>query len=273
MKLKEVLYGLGITPRARTYPFEIVTFQLERDGEVGFAQWQHPAALGLRTSVTQAMVDEARHWIRPGDTAIDVGAHTGGTTLPLALAAGPGGAVLALEPNPHVYKVLLATSGLNRRTTNIYPLMFAAIPEDGERVFSYTDSGFGNGGYHEGIDQWTHAHFFKLRVKGRNLPRYMEREFPREAERLRFVKVGAAGSARSVVASLRPLLERMRPYLRSEVSGYASSDERTRFHRELRAMGFRVHRLEAETRYRGEELEEGDMTRWRQFDVFCVPEA
>ena len=77
MKLKEVLYGLGIKPRARVYPFELVSFQLERDGDVGFAQWQHPGALRWKTTITQAMVDEARHWIRPGDTCIDVGAHTG----------------------------------------------------------------------------------------------------------------------------------------------------------------------------------------------------
>lgn len=273
MKLKEVLYGLGIKPRARVYPFELVSFQLERDGDVGFAQWQHPGALRWKTIITQAMVDEARHWIRPGDTCIDVGAHTGDSTLPIALAAGPTGAVLALEPNPHVYKVLLATAALNSRTTRIYPLMFAAVPEDGELVFEYSDSGFCNGGLHEGIGQWTHAHFFKLRVKGRNLSRYMEREFPREADRLRFVKVDAEGYDRSVVASLRPLIERTRPFIRSEVFKHSPHAERTRFWRELRGLGYRIHRFESDTRYRGEELTEGDMMRWPHFDIFCTPDA
>ena len=273
MKLKEVLYGLGIKPRARVYPFELVSFQLERDGDVGFAQWQHPGALRWKTTITQAMVDEARRWIRPGDTCIDVGAHTGDSTLPIALAAGPTGAVLALEPNPHVYKVLLATAALNSRTTRIYPLMFAAVPEDGELVFEYSDSGYCNGGLHEGIGQWTHAHFFKLRVKGRNLTRYMEREFPREADRLRFVKVDAEGYDRSVVASLRPLIERTRPFIRSEVFKYSPHAERTQFWRELHGLGYRIHRFESDTRYRGEELAEGDMTRWPHFDIFCTPDA
>lgn len=272
MKLKEVLYGLGIKPRARAYPFELVTFQLERDGEVGFAQWQHPGALRWKTTVTQAMVDEARHWITPGDTVIDIGAHTGDSTLPLALAAGPTGTVLALEPNPHVYKVLLATTALNRRTTNIYPLMFAAVPADGELVFQYSDSGYCNGGLHEGVDAWTHAHFFKLRVKGRNLPRYMEREFPRERDRLRFVKVDAEGFDRSVVASLAPLLAHTHPYIRSEIFRHSPEPERRGYWRELRAMGYRVHRYVSDTQYQGETLEEADMTRWPHFDIFCVPD-
>ena len=50
----------------------------------------------------------------PGDAAIDIGAHTGDTALPVALAVGPQGAVFALEPNPFTYKVLIANAGLNR---------------------------------------------------------------------------------------------------------------------------------------------------------------
>jgi hypothetical protein len=173
----------------------------------------------------------------------------------------------------YVFKVLLATAALNRRTTNIYPLMFAAVPEDGELLFEYSDSGYCNGGLHEGISDWTHAHFFKLRVKGRNLPRFMEREFPREAERLRFVKVDAEGFDRSVVASLRPLIDRTRPYLRSEIFRHSPEAERTRFWRELRGMGYMVHRFESDTRYKGAALQERDMMSWPHFDIFCVPDA
>ena len=34
-----------------------------------------------------------------------IGAHIGDTTLPIALAAGKKGFVLALEPNPYVFHV------------------------------------------------------------------------------------------------------------------------------------------------------------------------
>ena len=272
MKLAELFYAIGIKPRTRQYPFELKTFCLERDGDVGFAQWQHPGALRWKTSLTQAMVDEARRFIQPGDSAIDVGAHAGDSTLPLALAAGPTGAVFALEPNPYVFKVLLATTALNKRKTNIYPLMFAATAEDAAFEFEYSDSGFCNGGLHEDVDARTHAHFFKLPVQGRNLARYLDAEFPDEVQRLRFIKVDAEGYDRTVVASLLPLIRRTRPFLKSEIFRHSPEAERRLFWRELREAGYRVHRYESDERYVGDPLTEDEMNRWPHFDIFAVPE-
>ena len=76
-----------------------------------------------------------------------------------------------------------------------------------------------------------------------------------------------------MVSSLRPLLERSRPYIRSEVFPPSPAEERTRFWRELRGMGYRVHKLESEARYTGEELAEADMLRWPRFGIFCLPDA
>lgn len=44
--------------------------------------------------------------LRPGRSAVDGGAHIGYMTLQLARAAGPGGRVVAFEPNPEVQPVL-----------------------------------------------------------------------------------------------------------------------------------------------------------------------
>src|SRR6185295_7687850 len=103
-------------------------------------------------------------FLQPGDIAIDIGAHTGDSTLPMALAVGPAGTVFALGPNPYVFKVLEKNAGLNPSATHIVPLMFAAMPEDGEFEFEYSDEGYCNGGFHQGISRWTHGHFSKLRV-------------------------------------------------------------------------------------------------------------
>jgi FkbM family methyltransferase len=272
MKLAELFYAIGIKPRIRQYPFELRTFHLERDGDVGFAQWQHPGALRWKTSLTQAMVDEARRYVRAGDSVIDVGAHAGDSTLPLALAAGPAGAVFALEPNPYVFKVLLATTALNKRKTNIYPLMFAATAEDGAFEFEYADSGFCNGGLHEGVGAMKHAHFFRLPVQGRNLARYLDAEFPAEVARLRFIKVDAEGYDRTVVASLMPLVARSRPYIKSEIYRHSPESERRQFWRELRDAGYRVHRYDSDEHYQGDVLSEDDMVRWSHFDIFAAAE-
>ena len=42
-------------------------------------------------------------------------------------------------------------------------------------------------------------------------------------------------------------------------------------HADLRGLGYRVFKCE-DVEYRGEELGPGDLTRWKHFDVFAVPE-
>ena len=56
--------------------------------------------------ITSELVDQYRTYVKKGDFCIDVEAHTGDTSLPIGLAAGQEGFVLAFEPNPHVYHVL-----------------------------------------------------------------------------------------------------------------------------------------------------------------------
>src|SRR3972149_742186 len=82
------------------YGHELREFQLAHDGRIEFAQWLHP--YDRPTEITQSAVDALRGFVFPGDFVIDVGAHTGDTTVPMALAAGPTGCTLAIEPNPHV---------------------------------------------------------------------------------------------------------------------------------------------------------------------------
>lgn len=58
--------------------------------------------------------------LKPGMTAVDVGANVGYYTLLMGLAVRPNGAVYALEPNPHLTKWLersLLVSGTHRITT------------------------------------------------------------------------------------------------------------------------------------------------------------
>jgi len=119
MKLKEVLYAMGLRPGVKEYSFEIETFDFEGQ-PLEFAVWQHPRCRGFRFD--PAAVGALRAYIQPGDAAIDIGAHSGDTTLSMALAAGPTGVAFGLEPNRYVYKVLLANSGLNRQLGNLVGL-------------------------------------------------------------------------------------------------------------------------------------------------------
>ena len=64
MKLKEILYGLGLRPPAREYSFEPGLVCLAPRGEIFFARWSHPKE--HRKEFSQAAVDALRGFLRPG---------------------------------------------------------------------------------------------------------------------------------------------------------------------------------------------------------------
>lgn len=78
-----------------------------------------------------AMAKVLRHITRPGHTCIDIGANIGSYTILMAFAAGPGGRVFALEPQPEVAADLLKNVALNR-LTNVAVLQAALTERDGE---------------------------------------------------------------------------------------------------------------------------------------------
>ncbi len=270
MKLKELFYAIGLKPGTKEYTFEIDRFTLPREGEISFARWQHPSE--AHKDISQSLVDSYRKFLREGDVVIDIGSHSGDTTVPIALAVGSSGAVFALEPNRYVFKVLLANAALNRPKTNIFPLNFAATPEDGDFEFEYSDSGFCNGGRHEGISQWKHAHFFKLQVKGKNLVRYLEKHFPAELKRVRFIKIDTEGFDRQVAKSLRPLLEANRPLIKSEIYKHLSAEERVGYYEDLRGLGYRIFKCNSDEDLMGPELQKEEMSKWNHFDIFAKPD-
>jgi FkbM family methyltransferase len=269
VKLKDLPRALGYDSAPREYGHEILTFPMPGVGNVRFARWLHPGE--TPKTITRTSVDALRTFLHEGDVAIDIGAHTGDSTLPMALAVGPAGAVFALEPNPYVFKVLEINAALNPSVSRIVPLMFAAMPQDGEFEFEYSDSGYCNGGFHEGLSRWKHGHFSVLRVAGRNLDAYLHRNAAPELLKLRYIKIDTEGFDRAVVRSLADMLRARRPYLKVEIYKHLPAGERRGFHADLRELGYRVFKC-GEVEYRGQELGPRDLTRWRHFDVFAIPE-
>ena len=269
MKLKDLPRAFGFGSAPREYGHEILTFPLPGIGGVRFARWLHPGE--TPKTITRDSVDALRSFLREGDVAVDIGAHTGDSTLPIALAVGASGAVFALEPNPYVFRVLEVNASLNTSAARIVPLMFAAMPADGEFEFEYSDSGYCNGGFHEGLSRWTHGHFSTLRVAGRNLAAYLREHAAADLARLRYIKIDTEGFDRAVVRSLADLLRTRRPYLKAEIYKHLPEAERAGFHADLRGLGYRVFKC-GDVEYRGEELGPADLSRWKHFDVFAVPE-
>lgn len=272
MKLKELLWLVGVPrPRPRRYGHEVRAFALPRDGEVHLARWLHPSEEAKE--IRQPTVDALREFLRPGDVAIDIGAHSGDTAVPMALAVGQEGAVLAFEPNAYVFPVLEANAALNRDKTRIVALPFAVAPTDGKMTFQYSDAGFCNGGYHEGIGRWRHAHVFDLEVEGIALEPFLAARYPDLVPRLRYVKIDAEGFDRSIIESIAGLLRRARPYLECEFFKRLTLEQRLAQLRAIAALGYRVRRVVSDDDRHGEEVHEGNLMAWRHFNVFCTPDA
>lgn len=82
----------------------------------------HPSHLSKKLWLRQYLQDKVfdqdasffRHYLKPGDICVDVGANVGFFTLLSSALVGPSGKVYAFEPNPQVYKYLEANLALNQ---------------------------------------------------------------------------------------------------------------------------------------------------------------
>jgi FkbM family methyltransferase len=269
MKPKEILYLLGLKSSPKHYGLEIKAFDLKNDGRIQYAQWLHPRERSK--IITQESVDELRKFLSEGDVAIDIGAHTGDSTIPIALAVGKEGVVFAIEPNSYVFPTLKKNSEINSEKTNIIPLLFASTPEDGEYIFEYSDAGFCNGGFHEGISKWKHGHAFQLKVEGKNLHKFLELHYSELIPKVRFIKVDAEGYDHTILESLSDLIRRVKPFIKAEVFKRTNGDQRLRFYEFLASFGYSIFHVESDTNLKGEPIKQDDLMRWAHYDIFCVP--
>jgi len=255
----------------REYGVEVHRFELASDGAVEFAQWLHPKE-GPK-EITQQQVDRLRRFIRAGDTVIDIGAYTGDTTIPMALAAGSDGCTLALEPNRYVFKVLAKNALLNRDKTNVVPLNFAATSEDGSFTFNYSDASFCNGGFLSQINNPRHGHPYALQVEGKNLSAFVRREYAEQLERLTFIKIDAEGYDRQVLLSLTDLIAQYRPTIQCEVYKRLDASEREALFDVIDTVGYECFKLADGNDLQGERLTREAMNNWKHFDILAVPRA
>lgn len=260
---------LGFKPKTKEYGNRQDRFMLEKDGEVEMANWLHPKA-GFYTP-NQAEIDELRKFIKPGDVSIDIGAYIGDTTFPMAMAAGKTGTVFALEPNRYAYKITTINASLNKDKTNIVPLPFAATPQDCEMEFEYSDPGYCNGGHHENISKWIHGHAFKLKVNGRNLVEYLEKNHPGAIDKLVFIKVDTEGFDLSILRSLEKIIRKKLPHIRTEIFKKSNGKYRKEMYRFLKGFGYKIYYFESPTQFEGQELKEEDMMKWKHFDIYAKP--
>jgi FkbM family methyltransferase len=243
--------------------------QLPIDGELQLAQWLHPKSGSIR--VSQEEINELRRFLKPGDVAIDIGAYTGDTAIPMAIAVGKSGTVFALEPNKYVFPVLEKNSQLVSEKGNIVPLPFAATPTDTTMEFEYSDPGFCNGGFHEGISQWKHGHIYKLQVEGKNLADYLQQHHSSLIPRIRYIKVDAEGFDCAVLESISGIIDKQRPFIRVEVFKHSDLNYRKRLYKFLKNFNYEINLFGGNADYKSQPVAEEDLMKWKHYDLFATP--
>jgi hypothetical protein len=84
MKLKNVFEILGFRGKAKHYGYEEHECALSQGQSVNYARWSHPYEASK--TIDPGYVDAYREILSEGDFCVDIGAHTGDSTLPLGLA-------------------------------------------------------------------------------------------------------------------------------------------------------------------------------------------
>jgi FkbM family methyltransferase len=240
--VKQRIRAIRLKRTFAEYGFTIKNFIVEGFGKVDYAQWLHP--LEEPKEITESKIGFYRKLVSPGALVIDIGAHTGDTTVPMSLAAGKTGVVIALEPNPYVFKVLEKNAQLNGDLATIHPYCFAATDVDGEFIFDYSDASFCNGGYLSQLSKRRHGHKYQLTVVGKNLENFLLMNYQRDLHKLQLVKIDAEGYDKQIVKSISGILKQYKPALMAECYRNLSYEERIELFDTISDLGYELFRLE-----------------------------
>jgi len=269
MKFKELFYMLGLKPKVKSFGFDVVNINYGDNQSCEWALWSNPKCPALPRIEDY---DELKLFLKLGDFSIDLGAHVGDTTLPMALCVGKKGLVLALEPNPATYEILQANSELNQETTNIVPINAAAMSEDGDYIFQYNESSLMNGGYQKGISRFKHASFYKIDVQGLNLSQLLTEDYSDRLKNLKFIKTDLEGGDYTAFLTIKDIVIKYMPVIQSEINGVMSRSVRDNYIRDLKAIGYQIFSLNSETLDSMHILTQAMIDSKDTFDIFAIPE-
>ena len=169
--------------------------------------------------------------LRPGDIAVDVGAHMGTLTVPLAKAVGPGGTVLAFEPQRFLFHLLCANVALNGLTQ--VQTFEHALGDRAERLWlrpiNYGGAGnFGllslDGQYAGKEGEGTAVRIWPLDQRAPGV------------DRCRLIKIDVEGLEDAVLAGAEKFVARTRPFVYFEMNRLTQDAVLAR----LRGWGYRL---------------------------------
>jgi FkbM family methyltransferase len=159
----------------------------------------------------RAEVSFLRSWLRPGDVALDVGAHVGFLSAVMAATVRPNGKVYALEPNPGSFRRLQRLEESSRGAIRAFSV--AASDRRGPIRF-FADSRTPM--YSTTVPRMAGAEARAIEVPGARLDQFIREN---QLGRVALVKIDVEGAELSVLEGMRGVLdEGERPTILCEVT-------------------------------------------------------
>ncbi|MFC5408984.1 FkbM family methyltransferase [Larkinella bovis] len=269
--IKRKLERRRIKRTFQEYDFQVVTIPLAGYGSVEVAQWLNPL-LERPYAVTIKDVNFYREFTKEGDFVIDIGAHMGDTTLPMALAVGQTGLVLAFDPNPLVYKILEKNASLNKEKTNIESYRLAIATNEGEYFYNSSEATFSNGGISAVADSPHGKYGLKEKIQAVNLERFLHEKYADRLSRLTLIKIDTEGLDIEIIKSIEKVLTTYKPTVIFECFKRLPARERYDLYDSIQQKGYNLYYIEKfEADTPKVRLKREDMTNWKHFDVVATP--
>lgn len=202
-----------------------------------YAIWMHPSQRHKDFEFSKQELDFMGKAIPKGSTAIDIGAHTGDTSVAYAVVAGKEGKVLAFEPNIAAYEVLEQNAKLN---DNIIPVHRAITEKEGKFTFHYTDPGLCNGGFSNALKHkfGIGGNTVPLKVRGICLESWLNAHYPDLIDKISFIKIDAEGYDKNILKNIKGLVSRCKPLIQCEVYPFLNKEELAELYAAIDDMGY-----------------------------------
>ena len=203
-------------------------------GGFNYYPWDHPYEGEKQFS--RAMIDYYAQFLKYGSIAIDIGAHTGDTTLPIALAGYKE--TIAFEPNPHVFEILKLNAMMNPHL-HIEPVCAAIIEPPGQYTFYY-GSEFCNGGHESVPGEYAAPSGDPVAVRGVSLIPTLRLI----ADKVGFIKIDTEGHDRHVLESLIPVKDQLRAAIQIEIYPNLTQDGIKKLEKTIDDLGYRMYTVD-----------------------------
>ncbi len=267
---------LFITSLYGKYGYEIKTIEVPGFKKFSYAQWLYPQTWDLENYYTSELLQNIAKVIKPGMFVIDIGAHTGDTSVAYALAAGETGKVIAFECSPPAYEILKVNALLH---PNIIADQRAITEEDGVFIFHYNDLEFQNGGFGAALTGYSDGLNGKveLKVQGINLEKYLNQNFNSELHKIGFIKIDTEGYDHYILRSLSSFVKKYSPIIQCEIlCNFLTLEEKIDYWNIIKSLGYTCYLRNIEYTLTDDMLQPLDFTSFINLpglakDLLCFP--